>query len=396
MDKFLLISFWVSVSIVAYTYVGYGAVIYVFSKFRKAIKFTENDDNGLPEVTLLIAAYNEERFIDEKIRNTSELDYPKEKLQVFIVTDGSTDATPEIVSRYPDIRHFHEPGRKGKIHAVNRVMKYVNTPVTVFCDANTYLNAGAIRKLVRHYQDEKTGGVAGEKRILKKDEDNASGAGEGMYWKYESFLKKKDAEVYSIVGAAGELFSIRTKLYEPPDENMIIEDFYLSMRIVSKGYRFAYEPEAFASETASVSVEEEWKRKVRICAGAFQAMKKLTYLLNPFRYGILTFQYISHRVLRWTLAPLALPIAFVSNFGLALGNNAVYKLILALHVSFYGLAFAGYLFRDKTIKIKGFFVPYYFAVMNAAVYAGLIRYLRGRQSVVWERAKRAEATPKGF
>jgi cellulose synthase/poly-beta-1,6-N-acetylglucosamine synthase-like glycosyltransferase len=212
MDKFLLISFWVSVSIVAYTYVGYGAVIYVFSKFRKAIKFTENDDNGLPEVTLLIAAYNEEGFIDEKIRNTSELDYPKEKLQVFIVTDGSTDATPEIVSRYPDIRHFHEPGRKGKIHAVNRVMKYVNTPVTVFCDANTYLNAGAIRKLVRHYQDEKTGGVAGEKRILKKDEDNASGAGEGMYWKYESFLKKKDAEVYSIVGAAGELFVDENRL----------------------------------------------------------------------------------------------------------------------------------------------------------------------------------------
>src|SRR5690606_6171253 len=137
---------------------------------------------------------------------------PTSKLSVFIVTDGSTDNTMKIVEQYPQIRHFHEDGRKGKIHAVNRVMKFVSTPITIFCDANTYLNDSAIRHIVRHYQDEKVGGVAGEKRIFKKEEDNASGSGEGMYWKYESFLKKKDAEVYSIVGAAGELFSIRTML----------------------------------------------------------------------------------------------------------------------------------------------------------------------------------------
>lgn len=394
MDKLLLITFWIGVLIVLYTYLGYAIVIYILAKIKnKKPQHVFTSDDQLPSVTLVVAAYNEESFIREKIINTLELDYPKEKFAIVFVTDGSTDRTAEIINEYPGLRHYHEDGRKGKIHAVNRIMKHVQTPITVFCDANTYLNRTAIKNIVRHYVDETIGGVAGEKRIFKKEEDNASGAGEGLYWKYESFLKKKDAEVYSIVGAAGELFSIRTSLYEEPDENMIIEDFYMSLRINARGYRFAYEPDAYATETASASVEEEWKRKVRICAGAFQAMPKLTYLLNPFRYGVLSFQYFSHRVLRWTLAPLCLPLVFISNLLLAINGSAFYRLILLLQILFYALAFIGYLFRNKTITIKGFFVPYYFAVMNASVYAGFVRHLRKQQSVVWERAKRAEAAP---
>jgi cellulose synthase/poly-beta-1,6-N-acetylglucosamine synthase-like glycosyltransferase len=244
--------------------------------------------------------------------------------------------------------------------------------------------------MVRHYQDESVGGVAGEKRIFRKEQDDAAGSGEGFYWKYESFLKRIDADVYSVVGAAGELFSIRTALYEPPDEDTIIEDFYLSMRIAGKGYRFAYESEAFATEGASVSVTEEWKRKVRICAGAFQAMRRLRYLLNPFRYGILTFQYVSHRVMRWTVAPLALPCALFSNIVLAYEGSPFFRFGLLCQVAFYIMVLAGYIMRERPITIKGFFVPYYFAVMNASVFAGFLRYLRGTQSVVWERAQRAE------
>ena len=384
--------FWVGILVVGYTYVGYGIIIYILSKLRKRTNvLSSTPDEQLPAVTLLVAAYNEADIIRTKIQNTLELDYPKNKLEIFFVTDGSTDQTPEIVKEYPAIQLFHSFERKGKIHAVNRVMKSVKTPIVIFCDANTDLNREAIKYIVRHYQDPTIGGVAGEKRILSKDKDNASGSGEGLYWKYESFLKKKDAEVYSIVGAAGELFSVRTDLFEEPAENMIIEDFYLSMRITAKGYRFAYEPDAFAMETASASVKEEWKRKVRISAGGFQAMSKLSYLLNPFRYGILSFQYISHRVLRWTLAPLFLPIIFIANAWLAFYGIPFYQLILVLQVLFYGLAFLGYLLRDKKIGIKGFFVPYYFAVMNLSVYFGLNRYLRGKQSVVWEKAKRATA-----
>jgi biofilm PGA synthesis N-glycosyltransferase PgaC len=393
MNTMALILFFVGVFIVCYTYLGYGLIILILSKLKKhRDNRVGKIDNELPDVTMLIAAYNEEQFIEAKISDTLSLDYPTEKLSVIVVTDGSTDNTPELVKKFRAVKLFHEPGRKGKIHAVNRVMKHVTSPIVIFSDANTVLNKESLKNIVRHYDDPNVGGVAGEKRIFQNTEDNASGSGEGLYWKYESFLKRKDSEVYSIVGAAGELFSVRTKLYEAPPENMIIEDFYMSLKITSRGYRFKYEPEAYAMETASATVNEEWKRKVRICAGGFQAMSKLTDLLNPFRHGILSFQYISHRVLRWTLAPLFLPIIFLSSVYLAMVGVPFFKIILAAQVFFYLFAWLGFLLRDKRVSIKGFFVPYYFSVMNLSVYAGFIRYKRGKQSVVWERAQRAAMT----
>lgn len=388
MTLIALLVFWIGLGIVVYTYAGYGLVIFVLSKLVGK-KHSSSDTDEVPAVTLVIAAYNEEGFIEEKIRNTSELDYPANKLSVFIVTDGSTDRTAELVANNPSITHFHELARRGKIHAVNRIMKYVKTPIVVFSDANCYLNAEAIRNIVRHYADPKVGGVAGEKRVLLGSADNASGSGEGIYWKYESFLKRKDSEVYSIVGAAGELFSIRTQLFEEPPSDSIIEDFYMSMRIAQRGYRFIYEPDAIATESASASVAEEWKRKVRICAGGFQSMARLLPLLNPLTYGMLSFQYVSHRVLRWSLAPLALPLVFFSNVILLHTGVLFYKLLLVLQTLFYIFSGLGFLMRDKKIELKGFFVPYYFVVMNLSVYFGLARYLSGGQSVIWEKAKRA-------
>lgn len=389
--------FWIGLMVIFYTYIGYGLVIFIISKLKSGPRgFRHVADKDLPEVTILVAAYNEEQCIADKITNTLNLDYPKDKLSVFFVTDGSTDNTPDIVKKFHAVKLFHDLQRKGKIHAVNRVMKYVSTPIVIFSDANTILNREAIRNLVRHYQDERVGGVAGEKRIYRNAEDNASGSGEGFYWKYESFLKRKDAQVYSIVGAAGELFSIRTALFEEPAENIIIEDFVLSLTICAKGYRFMYEPDAYALETASASVGEEWKRKVRICAGGFQAMAKLKPLLNPFRYGMLTFQYVSHRVLRWTLAPLFLPVVLLANGWLAFAGPWYYGWFLAAQVGFYLLALAGYHYRDKKISIKGFFVPYYFMVMNLSVYAGFLRYIKGKQSVVWEKARRAAIEPQSI
>jgi len=384
--------FWIGICVVLYTYLGYGVVIFMLSKIKTQPKAaTPQKDEEWPEVTMIVAAYNEEGYIEEKIRDTLALDYPTGKLTFFIVTDGSSDRTPEIVGKYPQVKLFHEAARRGKIHAVNRVMKFVRTPIVIFSDANTGLNREAVKNIVRHYQHANVGGIAGEKRILKKDEDNASGSGEGLYWKYESFLKKKDSDVNSVIGAAGELFSLRTSLYEEPAENMLIEDFYISVKIAMNGYRFVYEPDAYAIETASASVGEEWKRKVRISAGGFQAMVKLRALLNPLRYGLLSFQYISHRVLRWTLAPLCLPLIFICNVILAVEGLTFYQFILALQLLFYTIGFAGYLLQDKKIAIKGFFVPYYFIVMNASVFFGFFRFLNNKQSVVWEKAKRAAA-----
>jgi biofilm PGA synthesis N-glycosyltransferase PgaC len=390
MTDSLIITFWLSTAILVYTYLGYGVLVYVLARLKARKGPPEPADADLPELTVVIAAYNEADYIEHKILNTLSLDYPADKLKLLIVTDGSDDGTPDIVAGYERVHLMHLPERRGKIHAVNRVMKAVDTPIVVFSDANTTLNAPALKNLVRHYQDPAVGGVAGEKRIIAKGSDNASGSGEGLYWKYESFLKKKDSQLYAVMGAAGELFSIRTALFEEPPVNMIIEDFYMSLRIVSKGYRFIYEPDAYATETASASVGDEWKRKVRICAGGFQAITRLWPLLNPVKHGVVTFQYVSHRVLRWTLAPLSLVLMLVTSATLALFGSQFYLWMLAGQLMFYALALTGYVLRDRKIAIKGFFVPFYFSVMNLSVFAGFVRFLRGRQSVVWEKAARAQ------
>jgi poly-beta-1,6-N-acetyl-D-glucosamine synthase len=381
--------FWIGVALVIYTYVGYGAIIYILNKLIGRKKITDNQaDDFYPQVTLMVAAYNEEFFIESKITNSLGLDYPHEKLNLWVVADGSTDRTIEIAQRYPSVKTFYAPERMGKIHAVNRVIKLVKTPIVIFSDANTELNKDAIKNIVRHFRDEKVGGVAGEKQITNNKEDNASGSGEGIYWKYESALKKMDSNLTTAIGAAGELFALRTELYHEPEPDTIIEDFVTSMKIVAQGYRFVYEPNACAVETASASIKDEWKRKVRISAGGIQAIIRLPELLNPFRYGLVCWQYVSHRVLRWTLAPLALPIILVTNI-LLFNESIFYQLCLIGQVAFYCLALLGHFLQNKKISIKGFFVPYYFTMMNLSVFAGAKRLLKKQQSVVWEKSARA-------
>ena len=341
----------------------------------------------------MVAAFNEEDWIAEKIKNSLAFDYPKNKIQFFFVTDGSNDSTPQVVENYPtppgvNLQLFHQPERRGKIAAVERVMKYVKTPIVIYSDANTFVNDQAIKNIIRHYADEKVGAVAGEKRISLQETGAANEAGEGIYWKYESTLKKWDSELYSVVGAAGELFSVRTELFEPVSSDTIIEDFVMTMGIAHKGYKVVYEPQAYAAETASASVKEELKRKIRIAAGGIQAIVRLAPMLIPFKNPTLTFQYISHRVLRWTLAPLALPILLVVNILLAMKGIWLFQVFLALQVSFYVFAFIGYILEKKKLKFKAFFVPYYFCIMNYAMYRGFFRFLGGKQSVLWERAKR--------
>jgi len=390
----LQIFFWVGILIVIYTYVGYGLVLYLIILFKR--KLSNNDHplfefEELPPLTLIVACYNEADILEEKIRNTLELRYPEDKLKIFFVTDGSTDHSGEIINKYSELQLFHKEGRSGKVAAVNRVMEFVKTPIVAFCDANTFLNKEAMHHLVRHYKNPKVGAIAGEKKIMQNEKDHAAGSGEGAYWKYESLLKKWDSELYTVVGAAGELFSVRTELYEHVPGNIIIEDFYLSMSIVKEGYRVIYEPDAYAMETSSASVEEEEKRKVRIAAGGIQSVVKLATLLNFFKYGVVTFQYVSHRVLRWTLTPLLLPLILVANI-LLINTHPIYLIILALQLLFYFTSFIGYLLRGKEVKSKLMFIPYYFTFMNLSVYKGFLRYLKGQQSVVWEQAKRAPSS----
>lgn len=388
--KTLDILFLILLFTVFYSYVGYGMVLYVLVKLKKVIYKNKNSyDVSYPSVTLLIAAYNEENDIEEKIMNSFALDYPKDKIQFLFVTDGSTDHTTQIISNYKNIQLLHEANRLGKTAAVNRAMKYVTTDIVVFSDANTILNKEAILELVKHYNNPKVGCVSGEKRVRIPETAQASAAGEGIYWKYESKLKQWDAELYSAAGAAGELFSIRTKLFIETEADTILDDFMISLRIVEQGYTIAYEANAYALENSSSDIKEELKRKIRICAGGFQSIIRLSSLWNIFKYGIFTFQYISHRVLRWTIAPLALFFLIPLNIYLAFMGPYIYYMILVLQLLFYSMAFLGWKLELLKTRKKLFFIPFYFTMMNYSVFAGFKRFIMSEQSHIWQKAQRA-------
>ena len=393
----LQIIFWLLLFIVFYAYVGYGIILYsiiIIKRLTGLSKKKKIDYNYEPDVTLFIAAYNEKDFVAEKVKNSRELDYPSEKLHMVWVTDGSDDGTPDLLKEFEGVEVHHLPQRSGKIGAMNRGMQLVKTPIVVFCDANTMLGKESIRRIVNLFSDPKVGCVSGEKRIFGKDKESAAGAGEGLYWKYESALKKWDAELYSVVGAAGELFAIRTELFQVVEKDTLLDDFIISLRVAQKGYTIQYDPEAYAIENASANVKEELKRKIRISAGGIQSVIRLGSLLNIFKYGILSFQYISHRVLRWTLAPLSLlfliPVGTLLAVNEGIMDFGFYCILFWLQVLFYVSALLGWYLENKSIKIKVLFVPYYFFIMNLSVFLGLKRYLKGSQSVNWERAKRGK------
>ncbi len=389
--KFL---FWFSLGLVFYTFLGYGMLLFVLVKLRRLLRprrqLFYREDDQLPSMSLIIAAYNEENIIERKIQNTLALRYPADRLRIIFVTDGSSDLTPQIVSSYPALELMHSPERKGKIHAIHRVMETVSSEIAVFTDANTFLNQSALVLMARHYADPLVGAVSGEKRVSMDSSADAT-AGEGFYWKYESQLKKWDSGLYSVVGAAGELFSVRRPLYRPVPADTILDDFMISMLIAGQGYRIVYEPDAYAVEEASESITEELKRKVRIAAGGIQSVLRLLPLLNPLRFPVLSFQYISHRVLRWTVTPLALILAFVLNVRICLESpELVYRLLLAGQGLFYLMALLGWWLERRSVKIRAFFIPYYFCMMNYAVLAGIFRFFSGKQSAVWEKAKRKQ------
>jgi biofilm PGA synthesis N-glycosyltransferase PgaC len=385
--KTLEIFFWIMLGITFYAYVGYGILLYVLVKIKNLFVKKPNFNNQvLPEVTLLVAAYNESDYVVDKVKNTIAQSYPSDKLKIVFVTDGTTDDSIEKLKSFEQVKVYHSDERKGKMAAINRVMPLIKSPITVFTDANAMLNTDAIKSMVEHFVNPKVGVVAGEKQIIKVSENNAE-VGEGLYWKYESFLKKLDSELYSTVGAAGELYAIRTSLFQTLETDTLLDDFVLSLRICSKGYVTAYEPSAKAMETASLNIAEELKRKVRISAGGIQSVLRLQTLLNPFKHGWLTFQYLSHRVLRWTLVPVFLVLMPIVN--LFLIDNPFYQLSLFFQVAFYSLAILGYVFEKKGKKFKALYVPYYFSFMNYAAILGFKRFYSNQQAVTWEKAARA-------
>ncbi len=399
MVHILEIIFWVSCFIIFYAFGGYGVFLLIFLKIRSLFlrrniisEVISNDQ--LPEVCLIIAAYNERDYVDMKIKNSLLLDYPTNKLTIIWVNDGSDDGTPELAAIYPEVTLLHNPKRSGKIEAMNRGVEFSKAPILMFSDANTVLSKNALRAVVRHFQDKTVGCVAGEKQFYKEKDQPVASVGEGFYWKIESWLKRLDYQFYSTIGATGELFAVRRELYQRVEPDTLLDDFMISMRITQQGFRVAYEPMAVASEHGSSNVKEEMKRKVRIAAGCYQSFFRLKKLLNPFFNFKLFFQYVSHKVLRWTLAPLALISVLGSNIFILIGQEqfraySVYSVLFYLQVIFYGLAVAGFLSQKNPMRIRFLYAPFYFVAMNFAMFKGFFRFLKGKQNVLWEKAERS-------
>jgi len=389
--------FWILLLIVIYTFAGYALLLWLLVGFKKLFfpkKKLTFDESFEPEVCLFVTAFNEKDYIAQKVENSFLLDYPKEKIQYVWVTDGSDDGTPELLKAYAELEVYHQNERRGKMHAMNRGMKFVKAPIVIFSDTNTLLSENAIREIVKRFSNEKVGCVAGEKRIIQHDTESAAGAGEGLYWKLESWIKKNDSELNTAVGAVGELFAVRTELFRDVETDTLLDDFIISLRIAQMGFKIAYAPEAFAMEKASLNVKEEMKRKIRIAAGGIQTIFRLGQLLNFFKYGLLSWQYFSHKVLRWTLTPVSLFLLYFVNLFLVLKQHLwqpdnFYSIFFYFQSLCYAIALIGWYNENRKIRLKLFFAPYYFVMINFAAIRGMIRYLKGSQSVNWEKSKRA-------
>jgi cellulose synthase/poly-beta-1,6-N-acetylglucosamine synthase-like glycosyltransferase len=371
--------------LVFYTYLGYPLLIVLLAKFFP--KARKVDVLSTPTVTWIVPCFNEEAVISSKIENLVALDYPKNKLEVILITDGSTDRTVEYAKSYKDVKVLHQDTRAGKAAAENRAMKFANGEIIVFNDANTMVSSKALKHMIKHYADPQVGGVSGAKGIIVDQKDTAASEGEGLYWKYESMIKNADSNFNSLMGAAGELVSFRSELVMDLPEDTILDDFMQSFNVLKQGFIMIYEPKAKAEETSSINVEEELKRKIRIAAGGWQSMSRLLYMLNIFRRPIQAWMYISHRVLRWSITAFTLPLLYLLN-AFSLDSSSAFLITLFIGQSiFYFIALLAHQFRDKSLP-GPVLIMYYFVLMNYAVIAGFLRFIGGKQGGAWERSVR--------
>ena len=392
----LKILFWSTLLIVFYTYLGYGILLYIIIRLKRLLagtprKAAQPDDTQLPSITLLICAYNEQDVVAEKMANTLAIDYPRDKFRIMWVTDGSTDSTNELLKAYPEVDVVFSPERRGKSAALKHGLQELRTRYVAFTDANTMINPGAMREIARLFMSDPTVGcVSGEKRVAARREGQMAAEGEGLYWRYESTLKRWDSELFSAMGAAGELYAMDPTLIREVPDSALLDDFMMSMYIVQAGRRIAYTPDAYALEYGSANIFEESKRKRRIAAGGLQSIWWLRSMLNPLHQPLVAFQYISHRVLRWSVTPVALIILLIVNALLVYFKvGTFYTVMLVLQLLFYLMALAGWWLDRRGHKNKLLYTAYYFVFMNINVFRGMA-YLRTHgKSGAWEKARRS-------
>jgi len=387
--------FWLSIFFLAYTYAGYPLVVALIAAVRPK---SEYESDFVPSVTLLVTAYNEELIISNKIENSLAIDYPNEKLQILVATDGSTDRTPDIVSQYQEsgVELLHLPARNGKMAAINRAMSFARGEVVVFSDANNMYAADAIRNLVIPFSDSSVGATTGAKLIVQDGRDLSNA--EGMYWKYESWIKSNESELDSCSSAVGEILAVRRDLFRAPPANIINDDFYQVMDLLKRRYRVVYVPAAKSFEYVSATASDEIVRRSRMNAGRYQAIS-LSIGLFPWHNPALIWQILSHKYFR-LLLPFGYLGALLTNIFLVIWpqrnssyplftlNYPISWLFLALQLIFYCAALVGNLVEVRGIVGKWLYVPTFLVNSNLSALRGLWGFLTRKQSHLWARVRR--------
>lgn len=383
-ETILAAFFWCSAAAVAYAYLGYPAVLWALSPvFGKDRAVREVPDADLPGVALLIVAHNEAEVIEQRLRNALACEYPRDRFKVVVASDGSDDGTVEICRRFEDrITPLMFPIRRGKPATLNAALEHLDADIVVLSDANTSMDKDAVRLLARRFADPRVGAVCG--RLILSDRPG-SGNADGIYWRYETFLKRCEGRLNGLLGANGGLYAIRRSLMKPLPAGTVVDDFVIPlMAKLESGCRLEYEPLAVAHEETAPNLGGEFRRRARIGNGGFQALGVLWPLLSP-RYGWTAFTFWSHKVLRW-ICPFFLIGALLACGVLA--ANPLFRMMLAAQVAFYVIAAGACLLPPRNAACRLLRVSSFFTSMNLALLVGFMRWLRGRQAAVWNRTER--------
>jgi cellulose synthase/poly-beta-1,6-N-acetylglucosamine synthase-like glycosyltransferase len=379
MAEFIFLS---TIGFISYTYFGYPLLVWFTSLF---VNHEVNKADIEPTVTFLITAYNEDKNIRQKLENTLSLDYPREKLEIMVASDASSDKTDEIVKQFAHrgvVLHRVE-GRVGKTETQNRAVRVARGEIIIFSDATTNYNRHAIRKIVRNYNDPSIGAVSGRYEYV-----NPTGAPVGLgtilFWKYENFIKSRQTHIKTITGCCGCIYSVRRALYEPLP-NDIISDLVEPLKILEKGYRIAFEPEAVAYETTEEKPEEEFSMRVRVITRGMNGLTYVRRLLNPLKHPFVAFQLISHKIIRW-LMPFFMIILLISN--VVLLGIPVYRLIFLFQVIFYVPVPLAWVMHKYSKKVKFLFLPLYFCIVNLASVLAIINIIKGTKMATWQTVRK--------
>ncbi|MBN2184245.1 MAG: glycosyltransferase family 2 protein [Candidatus Krumholzibacteriota bacterium] len=365
-------------SFVLYTYLGYPVILFLLGLFRRSSELSGSGE--LPSVALIISAHNEERIIREKLENSLKIDYPSRLLKIIVASDGSVDNTDNIVREFEEmnvvLKSFER--REGKSATLNKAVLGVEEEILVFSDANAFYEEDSVRKLVRHFSDDRTGCVVGRLRYI----DSASyvGRGESLYQRYEGLLNRLESRLKSVLIATGTIFAIRRELFRPVMKD-VANDFQIPAEIASQGYGVVYESDAAAHERSTFYFTEEFNRKCRIVT---RGLTGFSHLRSNFGGAFRVYQFISRKMFRWWVGVL-LPVLYIANIFLI--HEAVYGLFFLLQNIFYIFALTGAILRRGHIRTRIFFIPFYFVMVNAAAFTAIVTFLGGRRFSSWEKAE---------